>query len=87
MNTLLTSVYHPQDEVTKNSIISLLEKNGVQDLEALKSSDVTEKNLIFVLRQKKYKINENFFIDLANLMDIPYTKNSCKKQMCVSTAL
>ncbi|RLI46151.1 glycosyl transferase [Candidatus Bathyarchaeota archaeon] len=84
MNTLLTSAYYKKDEVTKNSIISLLEKNGVQDLEALKSSDVTEKNLIFVLRQKKYKINENFFIDLANLMDIPYTKKFIQKNKCVS---
>ncbi len=81
MNTIFTSTYQKKAKVTKTSLIHLLEKNGSQDLEVLKSPDVTEENLIFVLRQKKYKINENFFIDLANIMDFHYIKKLNKKNL------
>ena len=57
--------------VDKDALIKLLKKNGTRDLEAL-DDDVSLENLIFVLKQRKYKVKEEFFVDLADLLGIPY---------------
>jgi cellulose synthase/poly-beta-1,6-N-acetylglucosamine synthase-like glycosyltransferase len=56
--------------VNKDTLIELLKKNGTRDLEDL-DDDVSVENLIFVLKQKKYKIQEAFFVDLADHLGIP----------------
>jgi hypothetical protein len=57
--------------VNKETLIELLRKNGIKDIEGVESADVTVENLILVLRNSKCKVNERFFDDLAALLDMP----------------
>src|SRR4030067_3693340 len=57
--------------VSKSDLIGLLRKNGVGELEALQGTEVTAENLIFLLRRRKYQVSEEFFKDLADVLDIP----------------
>jgi hypothetical protein len=71
--------------VNKDTLLDLLRKNGTRDLEDLDDNASVE-NLIFELKQKKYKIKEGFFIDLADYLGIPYIEkcNYEDKNMFVS---
>jgi cellulose synthase/poly-beta-1,6-N-acetylglucosamine synthase-like glycosyltransferase len=57
--------------VNKETLIELLRKNGIKDIESVESADVTAENLILFLRNSKCKVNERFFDDLAALLDMP----------------
>lgn len=74
METLLKPLQLTDTRVSKKLLIELLRTNGTENLEALESPDVTEENLIFILRQKRYTVKEQFFIDLAGILKIPYIK-------------
>ncbi len=58
--------------VDKDTLISLLKKGGVSDPKVLEEVEVTEENLIFVLNQNKIKVNESFFVELANILGLPF---------------
>lgn len=60
--------------VNKDTIIELLKKHGTGDLDTLEDN-VSVESLIFILKQKKFDIPEDFFVDLANLLGIPYVEN------------
>ena len=72
--SVLEAVSKKTSMVNKGALIELLKKNGTRDLETL-DDDVSIENLIFVLKQKKYDIKEGFFVDLADLLGIPYIEN------------
>lgn len=57
--------------MNKETLIELLRKNGIKDIESVESADVTAENLILFLRNSKCKVNERFFDDLAALLDMP----------------
>lgn len=61
--------------VDRDALVELLRKNGTRDLDALEEN-VSVESLIFVLKQKKYTIPEEFFVDLADLLRMPYIDQS-----------
>jgi uncharacterized protein YrrD len=69
--SVLKTISQKASSVDRDALVELLRKNGTRDLEALGDSVLVE-SLIFVLKQKKYMINEGFFVDLAELLGIPY---------------
>ncbi len=60
--------------VDKDTLVRLLKKNGAKDLEAL-VNNVSVENLIYVLKQKKYRIDKGFFVDLADMLGIHYIED------------
>lgn len=64
--------YFRDKGVSKGLLIELLKTNGTKGIEFLEHSDVNEENLIFILRQRKIKVSEQFFADLAGVLEIPY---------------
>ena len=67
VETILESI----SSINKNTLIELLKKHGTGDLDTLEDN-VSLESLIFILKQKKFDIPEDFFVDLANLLGIPY---------------
>jgi len=58
-------------DVSKQQVIALLKKHGVQDTEILESPDVSVKDVVPLLRKAKVKLPEAFFQDLAAQMTCP----------------
>jgi cellulose synthase/poly-beta-1,6-N-acetylglucosamine synthase-like glycosyltransferase len=57
--------------VDRDILLELLQKNGLENLDTL-VDDVPVESLIILLKQKKFDIPEGFFVDLADLLGIPY---------------
>ncbi len=70
VETILESI----SSINKNTLIELLKKHGTRDLDTL-DDNVSVESLIFILKQKKFDIKEEFFVDLAELLGIPYIEN------------
>ncbi|MCK5403395.1 glycosyltransferase, partial [Candidatus Bathyarchaeota archaeon] len=70
VETILESI----SSINKNTLIELLKKHGTRDLDTL-DDNVSVESLIFILKQKKFDIKEDFFVDLAELLGIPYIEN------------
>jgi cellulose synthase/poly-beta-1,6-N-acetylglucosamine synthase-like glycosyltransferase len=88
LTQILVSSSSEDRRIGKGTLIELLRKNGTKDVEALESLDVTEENLIFFLRKEKYRVNELFFDDLADLLEMPrIQKNDLTNGKKLSTAL
>ncbi len=70
VETILESI----SSINKNTLIELLKKHGTRDLDTL-DDNVSVESLIFILKQKKFDIKEEFFVDLADMLGIPYIDN------------
>jgi len=72
--SVVETILRGTSSVNKDTLIELLRKNGTEDLDAL-GDNVSVESLIFILKQKKFDISEGFFVDLADMLGIPYIEN------------
>jgi cellulose synthase/poly-beta-1,6-N-acetylglucosamine synthase-like glycosyltransferase len=72
--SIVETILRGTSSVNKNTLIELLRKNGTEDLDALEDN-VSIESLIFILKQKKFDISEGFFVELADLLAIPYIED------------
>ena len=72
--SIVETIFKRISSVNKDTLLELLKKHGTRDLDTL-DDNVSIESLIFILKQKKFNIKEGFFVDLADLLGIPYIKN------------
>ncbi len=71
--SIVETIFKSISSVNKDTLLELLKKHGTRDLDTL-DDNVSVESLIFILKQKKFDIKEGFFVDLADMLGIPYIK-------------
>ncbi|MEM3439474.1 MAG: hypothetical protein QXG32_00960, partial [Candidatus Bathyarchaeia archaeon] len=58
----------------KDRLIELLKARGVSDTSEFESPNISEEEIISILRRKRLKVGDAFFRDLANELGLPFIR-------------
>ncbi len=68
--------------VSKQQLITLLKKNGVEETQILESPEVRVEDMLLTLRKAKVNVPEAFFQELAREVELPFLSQEEIKKFC-----